>query len=303
MIYSTSQKIEVKMKQNLFVTVLVLFLFSFAVEAKLYKINEGSHDSVNFFFDSFARMQHLKFQVVFNETAIYQNDDPDEGDINKIYGFSDCSDHHLRNSARFGWVWNNEANQLEIYAYTHMYGDHYSKLIGSAELNKPYTYEIKLKGNEYIFRFNGKEITMPRGCDSENTSAFSYKLGPYFGGTSKAPHDIYIYVEEENPKEEILPLEITNAYPNPACEKIDVVLQNYSEKIQVVKLQTYDLKGILVLETDLNAMLPYSTLTQSLSLASLLDGYYMVMVSNEDNDFGLADEKLTVAKKIVKACE
>jgi hypothetical protein len=273
------------------------------VEAKLYKINKGSHDSANFNSGSFARMQHMHFQAVFNETAIYEVDEADAGDENKLYGFSDCGDHHLRNSARFGWVWNSDKSQLEIYGYTHMYGDHYSKFIGVAELNKPYTYEIKLSGNEYIFRFNGEKITMPRGCDSKNTSVLSYKLGPYFGGTNKAPHDIYIYIDEldADNDEEILPIGIVNIYPNPACEEAYVALENYSDKTEVVKLRVYGLDGKLVLTTDEIIAAPLCTFTQLMIISTLDNGYYMVTVSNSLDEIGLTDD-LTVAKKIIKAC-
>lgn len=282
--------------------ILAGFLLSTGVHAKLYKINEGSHGAVNFGGDIFPKMEHMKFQAVFNETAIYDIEESDQNDVNKLYGFSDCGSRHMRNSARFGWRWDTESQKLAIYGYTHVDGEYHSSFIDFAELNNPYTYEIKLSGSEYIFRFNGKEITMPRGCNSDNTTALSYKLGPYFGGTSKAPHDIYIYIQDEDASGEILPIELTTVYPNPTCEKVNVLMENHSKDTYTIRLKVYDLTGKFVLETEEIQAAGLSSFTHLLDISLLRDGYYFITASDASNNFALAEE-LSVAKKIVKVCK
>jgi hypothetical protein len=48
-------------------------------------------------------LTEMKFMVKFDSSAVYQTVDPDnQGDINKLYGFSDNNQDHHTNSARIG---------------------------------------------------------------------------------------------------------------------------------------------------------------------------------------------------------
>jgi hypothetical protein len=65
-----------------------------------------------------VNLTELKFKVKFDSSAIYQTvASYNQGDINKLYGFSDNNLAHHNYSARFGRRWYN--NALEIFAYNY----------------------------------------------------------------------------------------------------------------------------------------------------------------------------------------
>ena len=192
--------------------------------------------------------------------------------------------------------------KLEIYAYTHVDKEINSEYMGFVELNKTYTYEIKISDDKYLFRFDGIEISTDRGCDSNNTTILGYRLEPYFGGAEKAPHDIYIFAEEIDEKQDILSIEMTNLYPNPACEEVSIAMENHSKEPQTIKMRIYDLAGKLILGSDPETVPGSCSYTKSMYVNTLDPGYYFVTISNELNYPGLAQE-LTNAKKMIKACK
>ncbi|MER2998337.1 hypothetical protein [Pontibacter populi] len=156
-----------------------------------YLIQKGEHSATNNTFKS-LRTNTLRFEAIFDQSAIYTSIDPvNQWDINKLYGMADCSSSHQTNSARFGWRWLND--QLEIHGYVYHNGNRASAYISTVDLNKAYTYELRLDGSNYIFRVNGAEITLPRGCSGTGNG---YQLYPYFGGDEVAPHDITIKIRQ-----------------------------------------------------------------------------------------------------------
>lgn len=177
------------MKTKLTLCLTGLFLAPLAL-GKTYHIRKGQHYAdgihVGVYFGN-----DLKFKARFNETAIYNLGNTNQGDTNKLYGFSDCLSQHHENSARFGWRWNEQVNRLEIRAYSYAKGKRLSEFMDYIDLNKDYGYEIKVVGSTYEFYFNNKKIVHPRGC---NGMGRGYKLYPYFGGDEVAPHDMDIVV-------------------------------------------------------------------------------------------------------------
>jgi hypothetical protein len=155
-----------------------------------YLIKEGQHSSTNSF--KSIKTSLLRFEAVFDKSAVYTTVlANNQADINKLYGMSDCGSLHQTNSARFGWRWYN--NRLEILGYVYNGGQWAYKYITSIELDKPYTYELSLQSQAYIFRVNGSEVTLPRSCSGQGSG---YMLYPYFGGDETAPHDITIRIRD-----------------------------------------------------------------------------------------------------------
>lgn len=158
---------------------------------KTYVIKKGNHDSGQHV--SVVTKNNLKFQTIFDDSAIYTTQaSANQGDINKLYGFSDCDSAHHDNSARFGWRWFN--NQLEIHAYTYVDGVRSSQYIKSVNLNQTHSYQLNIVSDHYELIVDDTKISMPRGCGT--TSILKYKLYPYFGGDEVAPHDIKIIIGE-----------------------------------------------------------------------------------------------------------
>ncbi len=135
----------------------------------------------------------LKFKVKFDSSAIYNTINPyNQGDINKLYGFSDNNAQHHQFSARFGWRWFN--NSLEIFAYIYNNGVVAYQKVGDAIIGTTAEYSIKVNSETYQFTLGNNIVTMPRA--STTTTGLGYKLFPYFGGDELAPHDVRILIEE-----------------------------------------------------------------------------------------------------------
>jgi hypothetical protein len=130
--------------------------------------------------------------VIFDSSAIYSTVDlSNQGDINKLLGFSDCGTNHQENSARLGWSWN--GNELIIYAYAYVNKVRISKTLGPIELNKPFACSVKAEEGFYVFKAGNMIDSIPRYCNIYTGTR--YKLFPYFGGDETASHDIKIAIQ------------------------------------------------------------------------------------------------------------
>jgi hypothetical protein len=163
---------------------------SFGDDFITYKIKAGNHEVDNNFNAPFTGSS-IKFQALFDSSCVYKSAIPEnQNDINKLYGFSDCSSQHQSNSARFGWNWREGA--LRIYAYTYVNGQRQDKELGTAELNETTSFKIETRDNSYVFTYHGIETVMPRHCTGG--VGIAYKLLPYFGGDEVAPQEIRIKI-------------------------------------------------------------------------------------------------------------
>ncbi len=157
-----------------------------------YRILKGKNYCEN---NSYPLWKHssLRFVAIFDSSCIYTNVDPaNQADINKLYGFSDCTTPHHANSARFGWNWINGA--IHIHAYCYVDSVRQYKELGTVSLNKEVNCSIETLPGKYVFTLNGKRDTMQRHCT--DSIANGIKLFPYFGGDEPAPHDIQIKIKE-----------------------------------------------------------------------------------------------------------
>jgi hypothetical protein len=136
----------------------------------------------------------MSAHVTFDSSAIYQSVDPvNQGDVNKLMGFSDCGNDHQQNSARIGWSWTGE--KLELYAYCYVDKARVIKSLGNFPLNKAITCSISAKDKYYYFKADNINDSIPRFCADYNSSR--YKLFPYFGGDETAPHEVKILIVED----------------------------------------------------------------------------------------------------------
>lgn len=142
---------------------------------------------------SITNYTYLHFRASFDSSGIYSTDTAgNQQDINKLYGFADCSSHHQTNSARFGWNWYNGVMHIHAYCYSSTVRAY--KELGTVTLNETFDCQLMVLLGKYIFILNGKTDTMNRGCT--DNSAFGYKLLPYFGGNETAKKDVKIRIRE-----------------------------------------------------------------------------------------------------------
>jgi hypothetical protein len=142
---------------------------------------------------SITNYTYLHFRARFDSSGIYSTDTAgNQQDINKLYGFADCSSHHQTNSARFGWNWYNGV--MHIHAYCYSGGVRAYKELGTVNLNETFDCQLTVLPGKYLFTLNGKTDTMNRGCN--DNGALGYKLLPYFGGNETAKQDVRIRIRE-----------------------------------------------------------------------------------------------------------
>jgi len=155
-----------------------------------YTIPEGEH-----YADRHKRIEtdNYKFQVHFDNSAIYTLPDADQHDINKLTGFSDNRSHHQRFSARFGWRYSDD--ELRLFAYVYNDGLWVEEEISIIKMNETYTCGIFVDKDQYIFYIEEleKDVSMPRAATTAKGQG--YRLYPYFGGNNVAPHDIKIWLK------------------------------------------------------------------------------------------------------------
>ncbi|MEJ7671237.1 MAG: hypothetical protein WKF59_00560 [Chitinophagaceae bacterium] len=156
----------------------------------LHTILKGQHSSDKSVFKPVIVSQ-MNFIAKFDNSAIYQTVIPvNQYDINKLYGFSEGSNHQY-NSARIGWAWND--NALRLYAYAYNNGVRQSQEISTVTIGSEISCSIAVSGYFYVFTVNGVKITLPRAISTATASG--YQLYPYFGGDEVAPQNIYISIK------------------------------------------------------------------------------------------------------------
>lgn len=134
----------------------------------------------------------LKFSAILDSSCIYTTSNPsNQADINKLFGYSDCTSHHHKNSARFGWNWYQGA--LRIHAYCYVDSVRTYREIGTVKVNEEFECKLTLQANAYIFSLNGDTVKMERGCT--DAKAIGYLLYPYFGGDEPSPQDMSIKIK------------------------------------------------------------------------------------------------------------
>jgi hypothetical protein len=133
-------------------------------------------------------------KVMFDSTAVYSTTAANnQGDVNKLIGFSDCNTDHHENSARLGWAWSGK--ELVVYVYAYSNGIRAIRKLSTVDIRKIFSCSVTAGENQYYFTVAGKTDSLARHCRGGTFSR--YKLFPYFGGDETAPHDINIFIKEE----------------------------------------------------------------------------------------------------------
>ena len=161
-------------------------------QGKLYTVPAGKHFSG--LHVGISTQSELDFTACFDESAAYDLGNSNQLDTNKLFGLSDCSSLHHKNSARFGWRWSIEKKTVEIMAYSYANGVRSYDLVGDLAPGVNGQFSIRMEGNRYIFNLNGREVQQPRFCS--DGGGVKYRLYPYFGGDEVAPHDVRVWVKK-----------------------------------------------------------------------------------------------------------
>lgn len=161
----------------------------------IYRIKKGKHDGT--FLPRFTCKERLAHDVTFTFSCKYETrHSKNAKDINKLFGFTDGLRHVHQSSARFGWLYNPDKDKIELYYYCYVNGKRLSGCFGEINLNQKVKLVLVRTKNNYLFFFNDKFVAAVLK-EKSTSPLISVKLLPYFGGDEKAPHDIYIVMEEE----------------------------------------------------------------------------------------------------------
>jgi hypothetical protein len=248
-------------------------ILPFCTFGRVFKIPQGHHRSLPVVTKPFVGNK-MEITAIFDETARYEfpiENSSDQGDINKLYGFSDCHGSHLQNSARFGWNW--YQNKLSVYAFTHTSGQLNFRFLSEVEFNKPYQGSIQIHPDKrsYIFSFNGISVQMNRGCQDQK--AWGYHLFPYFGGQQVAPHDITLNVKVN---ENEIPVIADIPYPNPTNNGRFKIKVNSTERLPFF-IKIHDSIGRLVYKSTITQLRKDVPEVVSFDLGnSLSSGIYII---------------------------
>ena len=160
---------------------------------KTYKIKEGKHFSGFRVSPTYNKNVSI-YEVIFTKNCIYDLNNTDQMDVNKLFGLSYM--YHHTNSARFGW--RAEGNKIQISAYCYRDGERYMKDMCLVDTDKTYSMIITNIGDYYEFEI--KDTTSPlysyAKISKPKTPKIGYKLWPYFGGNESAPHDVKILMKK-----------------------------------------------------------------------------------------------------------
>jgi hypothetical protein len=150
---------------------------------RIYKFNEQFDKTVN---------------ISFDKSCIYNI--KEKSCVNKLWGFSSGLFGVHKNSYRFGWTYDNDTNQIVIWTYLYINGRLYKKELTTCDFDTEYEFNIKItrsnNSTKVVFKFNylyEKEFDIPIELNK-----CLLELGYYFGGKTRAPHKMSIFLKRDN---------------------------------------------------------------------------------------------------------
>lgn len=175
-----------------------------------FTIKKGSHYSKPPSIRVHFGITKIKFRFKFDKDCYYHLDDasidPDDHDINKLYGFSFL--YHHWESIRIGWLPSIKfKDMIELYRYIYNHGRRIPDYTPMATIKTEVWYEATIELNTLLntVLFVIKESDSGLGICTSSTSydapkiRWGYKLDFHFGGDYVAPNDMCAYIEELRP--------------------------------------------------------------------------------------------------------
>lgn len=159
-----------------------------------YTIKKGKHRS-SFKIGLYWNRFRFAYKVMFDNSCKYHIDGEDQQDINKLFGVGYLPTHH-KDSARFGWRYNENTNLIEILSYCYVDGKRISEYITSIHFNRWITLSIIIEKGRYVFGAKKDELETSFQTNHYHNKKISYRLNPYFGGNQTAVHDTKIEMKK-----------------------------------------------------------------------------------------------------------
>jgi hypothetical protein len=124
----------------------------------------------------------------------------DQADVNKLFGFGYINGGHHKDSARWGWNYDEATNKYAYYAYCHVNGEMIFKQVFISNKVGMYSLQILVENKQYRFvasdKFHPFKIIAEAVIPFTHDKKWAYKLGCYFGGNNAAPKDFTIQMRK-----------------------------------------------------------------------------------------------------------
>jgi len=163
----------------------------------------------------FFTKNNLVIKGYFDKSCLYDFNDIDDYDINKLAGFS-TSIHHEVQSARVGWRPSRLIpGNIDLLTYVHdnnsiidtllnvIFGNPIERkddrFIMSVAPDEIFKINLIATDNAYIFLAENKKNTSEIKIEiskKKRKFPFKYLLTPYFGGNKKAPKKMKLYLDK-----------------------------------------------------------------------------------------------------------
>lgn len=164
----------------------------------IFTIHKGHHRARPLRLALWWNKTSFTWKVNFDESCRYDLGNTDQFDTNKLCGIGYLPGHHT-DSARFGWRYWTDRKEIELTAYCYVNGRRVIQHICFCEIGKEYDLYLKILSTSYYFSVcesNSPVITGFSWVDHSQDKKLGYRLGTYFGGQVRAPHDINIQLEK-----------------------------------------------------------------------------------------------------------
>lgn len=160
----------------------------------IFRIPRGKHRARPFHFGFWWGRKSFTWTVKFTESCRYDLGNADQGDTNKLIGIGYLWSHH-KDSARFGWRYDAARGQINLSAYCYVNGQRVIKHICFCEIGKEYRIRLQVLAMSYYFDVYEPSSVTAAGIvtvERNHHKHFKYRLGVWFGGQARAPHDMTI---------------------------------------------------------------------------------------------------------------
>lgn len=147
-------------------------------------------------FPLLVKPREIRRSVIFNYSTKYDLGTDDQYDVLKLFG---CRfGRRRRDSARFGWRFEPKVNKFFLYAYTYVNGVRNFEKICECVANFSYECTIKYQPGYYFFSVKNEKgsILGQTVVKNYHSKEIAWLLGPYFGGTTPAPHDMTLTLKK-----------------------------------------------------------------------------------------------------------
>lgn len=191
----------------LFTTLINMYASDTTKPQSLYRFDGGSHFSKprNLLSRILRTPDTLKWVSHFDKTCCYYINDEhgkmhvDQWDYNKLVGITFTPFNPLSNTAMVGWRHNPKTKLFELVAYWHVGDKRFFNEKKFLTVKPDEMFEIEISINkpkkEVTICLKTQKDQLNETKTYQNIPLLSSLIQPYFGGTSRAPNAMYLFVE------------------------------------------------------------------------------------------------------------